>query len=524
MKELSIEDKAKRYNEALQRTRRWYDSNTNEGYRGIFEDIFPELKESKDEKIKKVIYGWIYTQPSQFFDSGFSKEEMLAWLEKQGEQKPVIEMKTPEESLGIDSDTYNKIVDECIYGEQKPADVEEVNFFDDFRKTYSEVEPKFHEGEWITDGNITIQIEAIKNNCYLYCGDCALYSTKTADKVYHLWTVQDAKPGDVLVNQNGEMPFIFKECKNNHIYCYCGYTNRKDIFFDRFVDSEGEELHWLNLYHEQAYPATKEQRNTLMKAMADAGYTFDFDKKELKKIEQKPAWSEEDDKILKSIIINIENLQFSEDMQEKYHHIPNANKSYYQIKIDWLKSLKYRVQPQLQKEWTEEDERIIKRIKSLLYSINENDFEDIYVWLKFLKDRVQPKQEWSKEDEGYYDAIIAKLEVTQEDALLTDNEMDFLKSLEKRVFPKSNWNEEDITRLKSAITLLQNPLIACDEVNDGVRIKTVDWLKFLEERYTWKPSDEQMRILDLAIRCGINRGTTEETTLVSLFNDLKKLI
>lgn len=35
------------------------------------------------------------------------------------EQKPVVEMKTPEESLDIDSDTYNKIVDECIYGEQK---------------------------------------------------------------------------------------------------------------------------------------------------------------------------------------------------------------------------------------------------------------------------------------------------------------------------------------------------------------------------------------------------------------------
>ena len=34
------------------------------------------------------------------------------------EQKSVIKMKTPEESLGIDSDTYNKIVDECIFGEQ----------------------------------------------------------------------------------------------------------------------------------------------------------------------------------------------------------------------------------------------------------------------------------------------------------------------------------------------------------------------------------------------------------------------
>ena len=45
--------------------------------------LFPELK-GKDERIRKTIYGWIYTQPSQFFDNGFSKEEMLAWLEKQG--------------------------------------------------------------------------------------------------------------------------------------------------------------------------------------------------------------------------------------------------------------------------------------------------------------------------------------------------------------------------------------------------------------------------------------------------------
>ena len=41
------------------------------------------------------------------------------------EQKPAFEMKTPEESLGIDSETYNKIVDECIYEleELNPSDV-----------------------------------------------------------------------------------------------------------------------------------------------------------------------------------------------------------------------------------------------------------------------------------------------------------------------------------------------------------------------------------------------------------------
>jgi hypothetical protein len=55
------------------------------------EKAFPELKESKDERIMKVIYGWICIQPSQFFDKGFSKEEMLSWLEKQGEQKQAID-------------------------------------------------------------------------------------------------------------------------------------------------------------------------------------------------------------------------------------------------------------------------------------------------------------------------------------------------------------------------------------------------------------------------------------------------
>ena len=46
-------------------------------------------------------------------------------IDKMSEQKPIIEMKSAEESLGVDSDTYNKIVDECVYGEQKPAWSEE---------------------------------------------------------------------------------------------------------------------------------------------------------------------------------------------------------------------------------------------------------------------------------------------------------------------------------------------------------------------------------------------------------------
>ena len=42
-----------------------------------------------------------------------------------------------------------------------------------------------------------------------------------------------------------------------------------------------------------SYPATKEQRDQLKKAMTDAGYTFDFDKKELKEIEDE-EYNDED--------------------------------------------------------------------------------------------------------------------------------------------------------------------------------------------------------------------------------------
>ena len=55
----------------------------------------------------------------------------------------------------------------------------------------------------------------------------------------------------------------------------------------------------------------------------------------------------------------------------------------------------------------------------------------------------EQKPAWSEEDEDYYDAIIAKLEVTQDDALLTDNQMRFLKSLKDRVQPKQEWSKED---------------------------------------------------------------------------------
>lgn len=80
-------DNEKKYNELVGKIKRAYLYAQTNSTKAVLEDILPELAESKDEKIRKAIYGWINTRPSLFFDDGFSKEEMLAWLEKQGEQK-----------------------------------------------------------------------------------------------------------------------------------------------------------------------------------------------------------------------------------------------------------------------------------------------------------------------------------------------------------------------------------------------------------------------------------------------------
>ena len=118
MKELTIEEKAKAYDEALERARNIRFGNPQSGTANtVCEEIFPELKEESEyERIRKQIVYAI----NKLNVPGSEKNKLLAWLEKQGEQKPTIEMKSAEESLGIDSETYNKIVDECIYGEQKP--------------------------------------------------------------------------------------------------------------------------------------------------------------------------------------------------------------------------------------------------------------------------------------------------------------------------------------------------------------------------------------------------------------------
>ena len=76
-------DYEKAYKEALERARKIHDEIVNNeviGFPGQITDIFPELAESEDEKIRKKI-----EQLIRLNTSGAEKTHLLAWLEKQKE-------------------------------------------------------------------------------------------------------------------------------------------------------------------------------------------------------------------------------------------------------------------------------------------------------------------------------------------------------------------------------------------------------------------------------------------------------
>ena len=193
--------------------------------RELIEDIFPELKESKDDRIRKALIR--YHQSTLNID-GVKGEEILAWLEKQGEQKPA-----------------------------------------------NKVEPKFHKGEWIVWKNKCYKVNY--NGCgyelVVQNGLSTWLEYGTVDTSARLYDVaKDAKDGDVLVDVYGNIG-IFQ--KNDDFdwssYCSLGSNGGFRCFA---IEHELDGSH----------PATKEQRDLLFQKMKEVGYEWDSEKKKLKKV------------------------------------------------------------------------------------------------------------------------------------------------------------------------------------------------------------------------------------------------
>ena len=81
------EEKARAYDEALAKAKEQYNYPCMRSCMGILEEIFPELKESEDEKIRKELIRSFKSLNTIKVWNGIERTDILAWLEKQGEQK-----------------------------------------------------------------------------------------------------------------------------------------------------------------------------------------------------------------------------------------------------------------------------------------------------------------------------------------------------------------------------------------------------------------------------------------------------
>jgi hypothetical protein len=264
-------------------------------------------------------------------------------------------------------------------------------------KSVDKVEPKFHEGDWILhQGTDDIyQVVAVIDDKYRlkYGDNYTIQNCTDVERCARLWDVtKDAKDGDVLYTSStaSNEVFIFKGLTiEGYIECYCSYDSE-----DKYREGK---YHFIGKPTFMTHPATKEQRDLLFQKMKEAGYEWDADKKESMKMDQKPAWNEEDENKVNNLCVFLDQM---------VSFIMLGNKDATEFK-DWLKSLKYRVQSQ-RSIWTKGDDvRFTSTMQVLEYSKSTPDYnqygiDDIrnnITWLKSLKDRVQPQTQWKPSDE-----------------------------------------------------------------------------------------------------------------------------
>lgn len=263
------------------------------------------------------------------------------------------------------------------------------------------VEPEFEVGDWIYHNNgyrgpylitnINKYRVELDNNIRIKIEDCYDY--------HHLWTIHDAKDGDVLAEDT--CIFILKKLNQDlsaKIYC-CLYD-----------DGEFDDL-TSNLVFDDTctYPATAEQRDTLFAKMREAGYEWDSEKKELRKLEQKPTDKirpkfKVGDRIIKSSRNSCSVHSSTDDticeVAEVHDtcYILNTGEGRIQVPLEWQDHYEL-VKP----TWSEEDENNINSIVSRLEvdisywesrsKTRTNEDKKLIDWLKSLKELVKNKKE-----------------------------------------------------------------------------------------------------------------------------------
>lgn len=86
-----MENYEKKYKNLVGKIKRAYMNAWTNSTKAVLEEIFPELVESEDERIRKGLITAVSgtLKGNTLWHTDVTREEALAWLEKQGKEKPV---------------------------------------------------------------------------------------------------------------------------------------------------------------------------------------------------------------------------------------------------------------------------------------------------------------------------------------------------------------------------------------------------------------------------------------------------
>lgn len=411
----TVKQKAQDYDKALEIAKSYYESPRTCFDINALTDMFSELRESEDENIIKKLIHLVKKSHEQggYALHKWEADKMLDWLEKQTKKDG--RYKYLEELLEADT-IYQMAMNDAMVEEAKTKAREAISNMEIFEllgfekqateKDIDNVTQIFNVGEWVVNKfGDAWHIDSFDKKNYQVSdgkGNYNYFPIAKQDEMRH-WSIADVKDGDIL--SNGKMIVIFKQFEEpsyrQHIIAYIGLDNYGNI-------QVTDDIWTLGI--DKANLATKEQRDLLFQKMQESGYTFDFGNKELNKIEDEPEnykhqlmsemtdlvkeyikqtpseWSEEDEKNLYHLKTLLENL--TKDNKYEFKVISDNDRDKYTA---WLNYLKERIQPHAKQEWTEEDEKRVNRISDFIWKNRKGDTDEIYQqeqdanWIKSLK-------------------------------------------------------------------------------------------------------------------------------------------
>jgi hypothetical protein len=328
-----------------------------------------DLPMDHDERYKQGGRDW--------FSSCSNKEDLLHWYSLNDAEELIKKGFVFTRYLATE---YHEYENETVFIKDSSLIREEIDIFELFGKT----KPMFKEGDWIIykddhtrEEDVLVVSNPDPNGTSLYTvkGQQKYYLEWNSLKTARLWTINDARPGDIIVEGSRYITIYQSPTPNSETtfrsFCFV------DLDSDVFVDEVGSH----NI--RGSYPATKKQCDLLFQKIKEAGYEWDEKAKKLvnstlkekeeidtsfTRINEVEGWTEEDKKNYKEILTHLECQGNSATL--------DVNRKKWRILESWFKR---RVPALSELGWTEKDKKNSTYICAALdcyYRLRENKHND----------------------------------------------------------------------------------------------------------------------------------------------------